>query len=103
MPLSCRRKNVNPLTGCRTISEPERSAGKLRVYQILASLNERFEQISADLRRLRELPCFRRELLDVFHVAAQETRSWINFELVETMHQQADWAHFGRLRCGYDV
>lgn len=73
---------------------------KLRVYEILYSLNQGFEQVLADLRRLQEFPFFRRELLRALLVVVEETRAWVNSEVAEVMHdrEQADWTHFGRLR-----
>src|SRR6266436_6335179 len=73
---------------------------KLRAYQTLFTLNQAFENISADLQRLQRLPFFRPEFLREFQVMVEETRACINFELVEAMHsrEQDDWARFGRLR-----
>ncbi len=76
------------------------SSQKLQVYETLYSLNRGFEQVLADLRRLRVFPFFRGELLREFLVMGEELRAWSNFELIETMHEreQADWANFGRMR-----
>ena len=76
------------------------SSQKLRVYETLHSMNQAFEQVLADFRRLQEFPFFRREFLNHFQVVIEETRAWANFDVVETMHQreQHDWARFGRLR-----
>jgi len=73
---------------------------KLRVYEVLYSLNQGFEQVLADLRQLQEFPFFRREMLRALSVVVEETRAWANSEVVEIMHgrEQADWAYFGRLR-----
>ena len=84
------------MTG-RQLRQPSQ---KLRVYETLHSLNEAFEQVLTDFRRLQEFPFFRRQLLRALSVVVEETRAWANYELIETMHQreQADWAKFGRLR-----
>ena len=73
---------------------------KLLAYQILFTLNQAFENISADLDRLQRLPFFRPEFLREFQVMVEETRACVNFELVEALHsrEQDDWARFGRLR-----
>ena len=73
---------------------------KLLAYQTLFTLNQAFENISADLHRLQRLPFFRPEFLREFHVMVEETRACVNFELVESLHsrEQDDWARFGRLR-----
>jgi len=73
---------------------------KLHVYEILYSLNQGFGQVLADLLRLQEFPFFRREMLRALSVVVEETKAWANSEVVEIMHgrEQADWAHFGRLR-----
>jgi hypothetical protein len=73
---------------------------KLLAYQTLFTLNQAFENISADLHRLQRLPFFRDEFLREFQVMVEETRACINFELVESLHsrEQDDWTRFGRLR-----
>jgi hypothetical protein len=73
---------------------------KLRVYEILHSLNQGFEQVLTDLRRLQEFPFFRREFLGEFRVMVEETRAWANFDMLETMHGREldDWTRFGKLR-----
>ncbi len=73
---------------------------KLRVYETLHSLNQGFEQVLADLRRLEEFPFFQREFLRHFQVAVEETRAWANFEVAEVMQGREldDWTRFGRLR-----
>src|SRR5712691_5248816 len=73
---------------------------KLLAYQTLFTLNQAFENISADLQRLQRLPFFRPEFLREFQEMVEETRACVNFELVEAMHsrEQDDWTRFGRLR-----
>ena|SRR5579859_2647315 len=73
---------------------------KLHVYEALHSLNQAFEQVLANLRHLQAFPFFRREFLREFQVVVEETRAWVNFDLIEVMHsrEQDDWTRFGRLR-----
>ncbi len=76
------------------------SSQKLQVYEALHSLNEGFERILADLGRLQEFPFLARALLRPITIAVQETRAWVNYDVLETMHSREldDWARFGRLR-----
>lgn len=75
-------------------------AAKLLVYEILATLNQRFEQAVLDLQRIQELAIVRRDLIGALRDVIEETRAWTNFEVIEVMHEreQRDWARFGRLR-----
>jgi hypothetical protein len=78
---------------------------KLRVYETLHSLNQGFEQVLADLRRLNEFPFFRREFLGEFRVMVEETRAWANFDVLGTMHGREldDWTRFGKVRHGWET
>ena len=73
---------------------------KLRVYETLHSLNQAFEQVLSNLEHLHDFPFFRREFLREVQVVVEETRAWVNFDLIEVMHsrEQDDWTRFGRLR-----
>src|SRR3989442_1374315 len=66
----------------------------------LFTLNQAFENVLADLQRLQRLPFFRLEFLREFQVMVEETRSCVNFELVEAIYsrEQDDWTRYGRLR-----
>ena len=77
---------------------------KLRVYENLFTLNQAFEQVLSNLRHLQEFPFFRREFLREIQVVVEETRAWVNFDLIEVMHnrEQNDWTRFGRLRLQYE-
>ena len=81
-----------------------KDAPKPLVYEALADLNRHFEQVLADLERLRALGLFPhrfgRQFLKACQATLAETRAWANFEVVETLHQreERDWARFGRLR-----
>ena len=73
---------------------------KLRIFEILHTLNRAFEQVLADLGRLQEFPFFHREPLGHFQVVVEEIRAWANFELLEVLldREQDAWARFGRRR-----
>jgi hypothetical protein len=73
---------------------------KLLVYETLHALNQDFENVLANLRRLQEFPFPSREFLKHFQIVVEETRAWANFAVVEVMHQreQDDRASFGSLR-----
>src|SRR5690349_19126540 len=77
---------------------------KLRVYETLHSLNQAFEQVLSNLRHLQDFPFFRREFLREIQIVVEETRAWINFDLIEVMNsrEQDDWTRFGRLRLQYE-
>ena len=77
---------------------------KLRVYENLFTLNQAFEQVLSNLRHLQDFPFFRRETLREFQVVVEETRAWVNFDLIEVMHsrEQDDWTRFGRLRLQWE-
>jgi hypothetical protein len=77
---------------------------KLRVYEALFTLNQAFEQVLSNLQHLQDFPFFRREFLREIQVVVEETRAWVNFDLVEVMHsrEQDDWTRFGRLRNQYE-
>jgi hypothetical protein len=64
----------------------------------MAKINRDFERVIADLEQLQGFG-FRKELMRAFAVKAEELRSWVNSELIETRHDRelADWARFGRL------
>ena len=88
-----------------THERPKPGAQKFRVYEILYSLNQGFEQVLADLRRLQQFPLFRREFLREFRVMVEETRAWANFDVIETMHGREldDWTRFGKVRHGWET
>jgi hypothetical protein len=73
---------------------------KLLVYETLHALNQDFENVLVNLRRLKEFPFPSREFLRHFQIVVEEARAWANFEVVEVMHQreQEDRASFGSLR-----
>src|SRR5262245_5750026 len=77
---------------------------KLRVYETLHSLNQAFEQVLADFRRLEQSSFLRRDFMRHFQTVIEETRCWANFEIVEAMHsrEQHDWAGYGIQRRRWD-
>jgi hypothetical protein len=74
------------------------------VYEALAALNRDFEQVLVDLERLGAVGAFpdrwHRPFLEAWRLTLEETRAWVNFELVEILHEreERDWVHFSRLR-----
>ena len=71
---------------------------------LLATLNRDFEQVLSDLERLEGLRLFprrwQREFLKVWRTTLEETRAWVNFEVLEVLHhrEEREWARFGRIR-----
>jgi hypothetical protein len=77
---------------------------KAFVYETLAALNRHVKNVLGDLDRLRALGLFdskfRRESGRICQAMIEETRTWINFGLVEVLHEheERDRARFGRIR-----
>jgi hypothetical protein len=73
-------------------------------YSDLAEINRHFEQISECLARLDESGAFRgrfaRQSIAICRATLGETCSWINFEVLQVLHDRAerDLARFGRIR-----
>jgi hypothetical protein len=80
------------------------NAPKALVYDAIATLNRDFEQVLSDLERLEGLRLFprrwQREFLKVWRATLEETRAWVNFEVLEVLHhrEEREWARFGRIR-----
>ena len=74
------------------------------VYDALAGFNRNFEQVLQDLERLATLDLFpewwRRRVFKASQATLEETRAWVNFELIEVLYQreEREWVHFARLR-----
>ena len=68
------------------------------IYEALHSVNRGFEQLTADLGRLEALG-FRRDLFQHYRVIVEETRAWVNFEVLQAMQgrEERDWARWGKL------
>jgi hypothetical protein len=77
---------------------------KSLAYEALSALNQHFEQVLQNIDSLRQMglfdPRFRRESVKSCQATIEETRSWINFEITESLHdrEERDWARFGRIR-----
>ena len=80
-------------------SHDQHSVGKLRVYEILYSLNQGFEQVLGQLHQLEKLG-LGQQPWRALRVIAEDNRAEVNFELVERLaeREQRDWTYFGRLR-----
>jgi hypothetical protein len=80
------------------------NASKVLVYDAIATLNRDFEQVLSDLERLEGLHIFprrwQRKFLKVWRATLEETRAWVNFEVVEVLHQkeEREWGSFARTR-----
>jgi hypothetical protein len=85
-------------------SDSDKLSPKSCAYDALFSVNQHVEQALWNLERLRQLGLFetrfRRESLRACQATIEETRSWINFETTECLHdrEQRDWARFGKVR-----
>jgi hypothetical protein len=81
-----------------------KNASKVFVYDALATLNRDFEQVVVDLERLEGLCIFprrwQRQFLKVWRATLEETRAWVNFEVVEVLHQkeEREWTSLARIR-----
>jgi hypothetical protein len=85
-------------------SRSNNTAPKSVAYEALSALNQHFEQALQNIDSLRQMGLFdtrfRRESVKSCQAAIEETRSWINFEITESLHnrEERDWARFGRIR-----
>ena len=81
-----------------------KNAPKVLVYDALATLNRDFEQVVADLERLEGLRIFprrwQRQFLKVWRATLEESRAWVNFEVIEVLHQkeEREWVRFAHIR-----
>jgi hypothetical protein len=80
-------------------SHGQHTARKLRLYEILYSLNHGFEQVLGQLRQLEKLG-LGHQPWKALRVMVEENRTEVNFELVERLAEpeERDWTYFGRLR-----
>ena len=85
-------------------SDRDKLSPRSSAYEALSALNRHLEKVLQNLDRLRESGLFdtrfRRDSLRACQWSIEETRSWINFEITESLQDRAehDWARFGRLR-----
>jgi hypothetical protein len=77
----------------------QRTAGKLKLYEILYKLNQGCEQVLGQLQQLETLG-LGQQPWKALRVMVEENRAEVNFELVERLaeREQSDWTYFGRLR-----
>jgi hypothetical protein len=77
---------------------------KQLVYETLHGMNQHFDQLLLDRLRLSELRLLKSDDLKGLASIIEETRAWINFELVELMQrrEQEDWAKFSGLRIQWE-
>ena len=77
---------------------------KQLVYETLHGMNQHFDQLLLDRLRLSELRLLKSDDLKGLASIIEETRAWINFELVELMErrEQEDWAKFSNLRLQWE-
>jgi hypothetical protein len=73
--------------------------GKLRLYEILYTLNQGFEHVLGQLQQLGKLGLGHQPWKALL-VMVEENRAEVNFELVERLaeREERDWTYFGRLR-----
>src|SRR5260370_41476030 len=77
---------------------------KLPVYETLHALNRDFEQVLADLEKLRKLGMFLPECSTIYQVMIQDMRANANSGLLEvlTEREMKDWTRFGKLRRAWE-
>ena len=77
---------------------------KQLVYETLHGMNQHFDQLLLDRQRLAELRLLKSDDLKGLAWIVEETRAWINFELVELMErrEQEDWARLSHLRIQWE-
>jgi hypothetical protein len=74
------------------------------VYGALADFNRHFEDVLLDLERLAALCLLPKRpqppFLKACRITLEETRAWVNFELIEIQlaREEKDWVRLGRLR-----
>jgi hypothetical protein len=75
----------------------------VRVFHATADLNQAFDQVIAEVDRLKQLGLFHGEFPVRFaktcRLSVEELRAWAIFEITEDLYQRADedWARFGRM------
>jgi hypothetical protein len=85
-------------------SKSKPTAPKSLAYEALSALNQNFDQVLQSLDRLRGLGLFnnrfRRDSLKTCQATIEETRAWVNFEVVEALHDREEHnrTRFGRIR-----
>jgi hypothetical protein len=75
----------------------------VRVFHATADLNQAFDQVIAEVDRLKRFGLFHGEFPGRFartcRLSIEELRAWAIFEITEDLYQRAeeDWARFGRM------
>lgn len=81
---------------------------RVRIFEAIANLNRRFDEILANVKLLRDLGLFQYEAPSPFaetcRLTLEELRGWANFELTGALYQSAeeDWGRYGRLRLQWE-
>jgi hypothetical protein len=77
---------------------------KQLVYEALHGMNQHFDQLLLDRLRLSELRLLKSDDLKGLASIVEETRAWINFELMELMQrrEQEDWGKFSNVRIQWE-
>jgi hypothetical protein len=85
-------------------AQPTPRSPKLRIYEYLFLLNQKFQETIQILRQLEKCVWLRRDFLRSFQIEVEDLRAQTNFEVIEHMsdREQHDWAHFGKLRRSWD-
>ena len=85
-------------------TQPIPRSPKLRIYEYLSLLNQKFQEAVQILKQLEKCPWLRRDFLRSFQVEIEDLRAQTNFEVIEHLsdREQHDWAHFGKLRREWD-
>ena len=88
-----------PPKAVHTEEANQHSVEKLRLYEILCTLNQGFEQVLGQLQQLEKLG-LGNQPWNALRVTMEENRAEVNFELIERLaeREERDWTYFGRLR-----
>ena len=99
-PRSAQLRSTPPLSRITRPRQLKHPLWKLPVYETLHALNRDFEQILADLEKLRKLGLSPPEGSTIYQVMIQHMRANANAGLLEvlTEREMKDWFRFGKLR-----
>jgi hypothetical protein len=89
----------------KTSSAREKSSGEnLAIYENLFALNQSFDGILDRVNRLHNSGLFRnhfqRQSIAICRATLQESRAWLNFEILQILEHREEHglAYFGRIR-----
>jgi hypothetical protein len=71
------------------------------VYELLSRIDDSFEQVLQEIRRVEQLPRFRKQaLIKPARRAVEEARAWTLFEILEVLHarEEEEWIRLGHER-----